>query len=106
MKHTPHNLGISRLSEANLKAQFEAEQKAMSAHLLGHGSCPACQEEGARLIQESHHLRAVNTKLVSALEPFADIASQFEDLDDDFPVDCVDLGECRRAREAIEEARK
>ena len=56
--------------------------------------------------RDADRLRAVNAKLLKALEPFADIASQFEDLDDDFPVDCVDLGECRRARDAIEEAKK
>jgi hypothetical protein len=96
--------------EANLKAQFEAEQKAMSAHILGHGSCPACQEEAARLLQDSFRLRAVNAKLLEALEPLAQCAedspSQSPDhrtLYDGAFVGIV-LGDARRARAAIESA--
>lgn len=59
---------MSNIEERNLSTQFEAEQQAMSAHLLGHGTCPACQEEGVRLIQENHRLRTVNAQLLKALE--------------------------------------
>ena len=81
-------------------SSVKARRKASSAKFK------ADQDRRLAPYNEAKRLEALNAKLLKALEPFADIASQFEDLDDDFPVDCVDLGECRRARDAIEEARK
>ena len=47
-----------------------------ATHLLGHGSCPACQDDGRRLIKELRHLRAVNAKLLEALEAMLQAAPQ------------------------------
>lgn len=48
----------------------------MSEHILGHGACPACQEETYRLMraatpvsrEENDRLRAINDDLLAALE--------------------------------------
>mgnify|MGYP001577790403 FL=1 len=37
-------------------------------HLLGHGSCPACQRDNALHIEEITRLRAQNRDLLAALE--------------------------------------
>jgi len=39
-----------------------------TAHMLGHGNCPACNEEELRQFEAMQRLRAVNEKLLETLE--------------------------------------
>ena len=75
-----------------------------ATHLLGHGSCPACQDDGRRLIKELCHLRAINAKLLEALEGIRHQVDNTAPYSDELKDSIVAIGAIARA--AIEEARK
>ena len=69
-----------------------------ATHLLGHGSCLACQDDGRRLIKELRHLRAINAKLLEALEGIIEARDAYHGGDLMRMID--------KARPVVEEARK
>lgn len=77
--------------------------KATGAHLLGHGSCPACQQESIELVQDNYRLRAINAKLLEALKDIQLEASEADESDNPYNVlESID----KVARTAIKEAQK
>ncbi len=73
-------------------------------HKLGHGDCPACQRDNAIRIQEITRLRAVNAKLLAALDEIDAYASESAPYSDDLKESMDAIIEIARA--AVEEAKK
>lgn len=76
---------------------------ASKAHMLGHGNCLACNEESLRRFEAMQRLRAVNAKLLSALEAIRRIATTDPT---NLPQKMFAGDIAARATAAIEEARK
>jgi hypothetical protein len=98
----------------------DALMEGIMEHKLGHGDCPACQEEGARLTlelararnelqfmasTEKGKLRAINAKLLAALEAIVPTAANISvaTIAERLNVSEIIVA---KARDAIEEARK
>jgi len=77
-----------------------------AAHLLGHGSCPACQDDTKRLVKDYRRLREVNAQLLEALERSRSVLTKVRAVPIPGPL-ALDIAEAEMdARAAIEEATK
>lgn len=122
-KHILEELGVSRrklghfIMEGRNKMTWNHVLSGAAIHLLGRNQMCSC--EASHVCQscqgQDDRLRAVNAKLLAALEPFAALllphveANAFQGDDTGvFGINQVKItvGDLRRAREAIEEARK